>query len=131
MEDHMARRASIYIGDDMQQYIEAHQSNGESVSGIINSAIDRLQYLIKTAEPSLTDAEWSLICDARTGAVNTPVSQAISGLVGAIEDAIALDGADKTHGVDGPALVAKLRDLDRLGRMAVVDRAERWWATQG
>lgn len=125
----MPQRTSIYIGDAMQAYIADHQSKGDSTSGIINAAVDRLQYLINTAEPDhLTDAEWMLIYDARNGAVNTPIAQAVSGLVGAIEDAIALDGADRTHGVDGPALIAKLRGLDRLGRMAVIDRAERWWA---
>lgn len=127
----MAKRTSIYIGDTAQAYIVAHQASGDSTSGILNAAVDRVQYLLKTAEPELTDAEWMLIYDARNGAVNTPIAQAIAGLVGAIEDAIEMGGAAKTHGVDGPELLAKLRDLDRLGRMAVLDRAERWWATNG
>jgi hypothetical protein len=129
MEDHtMAKRTSIYIGDDMQAYIAAHQGDGESVSGIINAAIDRLRYLLQTAEPDLTDAEWTLIYNTQSSAATMPPAQTVSAIVAAVEDSIALDHMDREYDVDGPALAAKLRTLDRLGRMAVIDRAERWWA---
>lgn len=126
----MAKRTSIYIGDDMQAYIAAHQGDGDSASGIINTAVDRLRYLLQTAEPDLTDAEWTLIYNTQSSAATMPPAQTVSAIVGTVEDSIALDHMDREYGVDGPSLVAKLRALDRLGRMAVIDRAERWWADQ-
>jgi len=127
----MAKRTSIYIGDDMQAYIDAHQGEGDSVSGIINAAIDRLQYLLLLAEPKLTHDEWLLVYNTQSSATVMPPAQTVSAIVSSVEDSIALDHMDREYGVDGPALVAKLRGLDRVGRMAVVDCAERWWAKNG
>ncbi len=126
----MAKRISIYLGDEAQAYVEGHTTEDGSTSGAIYAAIDRLGYLLKTAMPTLTDDEWQLIYDARNGAINTPASQAVSGLIGAIEDAIDLDHLDKKYDIDGVALLAKLKKLDRVGRMAVLDSAEQYWAKQ-
>lgn len=45
-----------------------------------------------------------------------------------LDDAVRLDGLAAKWGIDGPALVARLRALDPIAATAVVDAAERFWA---
>ena len=73
----------------------------------------------------LTEAEASLICDALNG---TLIDHRTYHLVWAsVDDAIRLDGLDEKWGVDGPALVGKLRDLDHCGMLAIADAVDRFW----
>jgi len=47
-----------------------------------------------------------------------------------IEDSIRLEGLAARHGIDGPALVQKLRVLPRSQWLAIVDAVERWWGSE-
>lgn len=78
---------------------------------------------------ALTEAEVSLLADASNGVIYE--SWSIPHLAAGIEDAIALDGADRKWGVDGPALLAKLAALDSAATFALVDALERFWAAAG
>lgn len=73
----------------------------------------------------LTEAEASLLCDASNGTLWEPAS--IPLLWAGVDDAIRLHGVDRQWGVDGPALVARLRALDAGASWALVDAVERFW----
>lgn len=76
---------------------------------------------------SLSSAESSLICDAARGTAWDTSSYRL--LWAEIDDAIRLDQLDTKWNVDGPALVAKLRNLAPGTAMAIVDAVERFWLT--
>ncbi|MBU1248825.1 MAG: type II toxin-antitoxin system ParD family antitoxin [Proteobacteria bacterium] len=128
----MSKRTSIYIGPALRTYLDERTNDGAygSTSGIINAAADRLSLLYKHAMPNLSEAEWNLIFDCCNGSVLEPAENAVWGLVLNVEDSIVLDGTDEKWEVDGPALITKLKALDRTGILAIVDKAERFWAAQ-
>ncbi len=77
------------------------------------------------ARVELSEAEASLICDALNGTLMDPHSYRL--LWAEVADAVRLDGLDAKWGVDGDALVERLRALSPGAMMAVVDAVERFW----
>jgi hypothetical protein len=87
--------------------------------------LHRYYYLLRLALPSFSEAEASLIVDALNGLLTEAHT---ARLVRAnIEDAIE-EGLAAKHGVDGAALLARLRALSEFEQMALADGAERFWA---
>jgi hypothetical protein len=77
----------------------------------------------------LSVAEMSLILDTLNGAWVDQNS--IAWIHAEVEDAIRLNQLDEKWKVDGPALLAKLRQLDYIHSCALADAAERWWHRVG
>jgi len=77
------------------------------------------------ARVDLSEAEWNLLRDALNGTWIDETSY--RHLWMEIADAIRLDRLDEKWGVDGPALVEKLRGLCPGACMAVAHAVERWW----
>ncbi|WP_374713122.1 hypothetical protein [Symbiobacterium terraclitae] len=96
-------------------------------SATIARDLDRLYTLYKLAlrEAPLAVGEACLICDVLNGTLMDASSVAM--LWAEVADGIRLDGLDKKWGVDGEALVKRLKGLDRLTCLALVDAAERFW----
>lgn len=97
-------------------------------SGTIARDLGRLYDLYRQAlrEVPLTTAEACLICDVMNGTMPEPYSTAC--LWAEVEDGIRLNKMDEKWGVDGPALVERLRALTPLQALALIDAAERFWA---
>jgi hypothetical protein len=114
----------VYIRESLQPEFEAR--GGSSI--VINRDLERLYTMYRRAirEVPLTLAEARLIVDALNGSLFDANTAPM--LWASIEDAIKLDGLAEKWGVDGPALVEKLRGLSAFHCMALVDAAERFWS---
>lgn len=120
----MAKTISFYIRSPLREELDLRGSNRSSV---INRDLERLYALYHRAirEVPIVEAEAYLICDSLNGSLlDANTAQA---LWAGIADSIRLDGLDVKWQVDGPALVEKLRGLNALQAMALVDAAERFW----
>lgn len=120
----MAKTVGLYLRDEIEKEI---RSRGENRSWIISRDLERLYALYRRAirETPLEYREACLIVDALNGSIMDANTATM--LWASIEDACKLDGLDKKWEVDGSALVEKLRGLNVLQAMALIDAAERVW----
>ena len=120
------RVARSPLGDELRRRAPAQQ-NG-NLTWVATRDLERyyhaLQEALKTVE--LTEQECLLLCDALNGTIMEP--HTIRLLWATVADAVQLDGLDRKWGVDGEALVAKLRGYSYPQQLAIVDAVERWWA---
>ncbi|MDK2883320.1 MAG: hypothetical protein PWP58_1656 [Bacillota bacterium] len=96
-------------------------------STVINRDLDRLYTLYRRAlaQVGLTTREALLIADALNGILMDVTTVPL--FWAQIQDAIAVEHLDKKWQVDGQALVEKLRGLNEIQALAVIDAAERFW----
>ncbi len=110
--------------------VDAVDSRGgqQNRSGAISRDLWRLYTLYEYALTSVPLAveEALLFVDALNGVALDAASATL--LWAEIADAIRLSHLDEKWGVDGPAFVQRLKELDRLQCLALVDAAERFWA---
>lgn len=94
-------------------------------SGTLAAMLERYARVCERCQPELSEPEMNLCRDVLNGTwlVDSPCSWALA----SIEDAISMDGYDQKWGVDGAALLRRLRGLDEAGWTALVDSVERWW----
>lgn len=115
----------VSMAEDVLKQVE---ERGEARSTIITRDLDRLYTLYRRAlkRTGLTIDEACLITDALNGSLMTADTAHL--LWASIEDAIKYEGLQEKWGVDGKALVEKLRcSLNEIQTMAVIDAAERFW----
>jgi hypothetical protein len=126
----MARKASVYIGDELEAAIqERHdEKRGESISGLINKMADRYREVCRRSAPRLSPQAWCLLFDALNGFWLQPASMGVRGIPMEVEDGIGMDGLDEKWGVDGEGLKARLADASFAELVAIADAAERFWA---
>ena len=105
----LIERLGIGRDSDVREHLERYVA-------ILDSAL---------ASVDLTEAEAWLICDACNGTLFEP--HTVSLLWATVDDAVRLNALDHKWGVDGPALVAKLRGLSYCQSLALVDAVERFW----
>ena len=124
----MKHPTSIRLRPGVATEIEARESPSTSRSQVINRDLDRLYALYKRTLPEiqLSVPEAMLIVDALNGTVFYDAGSATL-LWASVEDSIRLDGLADKWGVDGKALVEKLRGLTPAQSLAVIDAAERFW----
>ena len=122
----MAKTVGIYLRPETEKELSAR---GENRSHVIARDLDRFYTLYRRAirEVSLAEKEACLLVDALNGVILD--ASTAQHLWAEIEDAIKLDGLAEKWDVDGPALVGKLRGLNALQAMALVDGAEKVWQT--
>ena len=118
------RNRGVYIPDSIAAELAAR---GDNRSGIISRDLERLYALYVRAlkESQLTLPEACLIVDL----LNATIMDASTArmLWAEVEDGIKLDGLAEKWSVDGPALVAKIKALNDIQSLALVDAAERFW----
>lgn len=117
-------KLSIAISDELLEKINAR---GNSRSRVIQRDLDRYYGLLERAlkRAKLSVKEACLIADVLNGTV---IDARTAGMFWAeVEDGIELEGYDEKWGVDGQALVEKLKNLNELQAMAIIDAAERFW----
>jgi len=119
-------QAGIYFRPDIAREID---TRGDNRSAIVTRDLERLYSLYRRSmkEVTLTVAEGSLLVDALNGSLMDAASAAL--LWAEIEDAIKLDNLAEKWNVDGQALVEKLKGLTAIQSLAIVDAAERFWAS--
>lgn len=120
----MARKTTIYLTDRA----EAVLAGGESLSGSINRIADRYYEVMRRSRIDLTPGELDAVRDALNGWLAEPAATISGGPALEVEDALD-DGLAERHGIDGRALVAKLRALTYPQEVALVDAVEQYWRT--
>lgn len=112
---------------DVERALAARARNGES-RGLVASR-DLARYYATLARAlaalELTEGEASLISDALNGVLHTEHDAHLAWA--GVDDALHLEDLGSKWGVDGPALVARLRAAGPWGQLAVVDAVERFW----
>jgi hypothetical protein len=100
-------------------------------SMVIHRDLERLYTLYRhaLANMNLSAKEACLIADALNGILFEPATAQL--LWANIAEAISVDGLDTKWGVDGKALVERLRTADHLTCFAIIDAAERFWQAVG
>lgn len=98
-----------------------------SRSTVINRDLERLYTLYDRAlrEVELTTGEACLVVDVLNGSLMDANTARL--LWASVEDGIRLDGLAEKWGVDGKALVEKLKGLNDIQALALVDAGERFW----
>lgn len=121
----MAKTIGIYLRPETEKDLSAR---GENRSYVIARDLDRLYSLYRRAirEVPLTEREACLLVDALNGVLIDAATAPFS-LQANIEDSIIIDRLAEKWDVDGPALIEKLRGLNAIQSMALVDGAERFW----
>ena len=74
----------------------------------------------------LSASEQALILDARRGILHD--ERFLTLLPHEVEDAVALEGLDEKWGVDGEALVEKLKAMPPVALAAIVDASDWYWS---
>lgn len=114
-----ANKYSISITPD----VEARLPNADSRSGSINRGLDRYAELIeRTPLPEFTPSEWGLVMDACRGTWWEPAAN-IAALWMGVDDALD-DGLSEKWGVDGIALVKRLKGLSFAEELRIVHELE-------
>lgn len=132
----MAKRYSIYASAVLDRALaERIGEDGEeglrSRSATLTYMADRYAEICRRSLPLLTLNEWLLICDAMNGTASWdyPLGAA-TGLAHNVHDGCDMNGlGDKWAVADWRGLVSRLADLPFASQIAVVDAAERFWAT--
>lgn len=99
-------------------------ARGDNPNLVAKRDLERYYALLRQSLPTFSRSEASLIVDALNGTLIEPHTARL--LWAAIDDAL-YDGLAEKWGVDGLALVARLRRLTPFEALAVVDAAERYW----
>ena len=76
--------------------------------------------------PPFSVAELGLLADVTNGLRVEP--HTVQLLWASVDDGVRLEGLDKKWGLDGAALVARLRGLSYAQAAALLDALKRWWA---
>ncbi len=119
---------------DLAGPLAARQDDpGASLGRVAHQCIERYLALLaaELRRVDLSEAEAMLLLDRLNGVLHETPESIPTMLWAGVDDSIARDGLDRTWGVDGPALVAKLRALSPVQAVAVVDACERYWVTVG
>lgn len=132
------QRLSITMPAHTLAQIEARQARpGEEQSydrsATIAKALDRYFYALASARRGLrsrfSEAEQGILLDVANGALFA--APCAVGFIEAEVAAAIVDGVADKWGVDGPALIKKLKALSYTEKLALIDAAERWWHRAG
>ena len=85
--------------------------------------LERYKLILDRVRPDFAPAEWALLVEAWAATVAEPAS-VVEELADTVEDAARGWDLGRAHGVDTPALVARLRRLGLAQTVAVVERLE-------
>ena len=110
----------------LEPLLQQRAAPGQSPGSIAARDLERYYALLAVSLPALSELETMALRDALNGTV-LDVSTARL-LWAGVDDAIRLDGLAEKWGIDGVALVARLRGLTLAQSLALVDAVERYWA---
>ena len=126
-----AKKLSITLDGSVWAEVASRlQQNEQNVSGTISRDLDRYYAALERARRSLREklsqSEISAVIDNLNDCwMAEPYS--IQLVYANIADGIQEEGLAQAWGIDGPALVEKLRTMSFIELCALVDASERWW----
>jgi hypothetical protein len=119
-------RIQFYYGrSPLRTALEERTRHEQTTSEIAKRDLERYYDALRRALQAFSEPEASLIVDACKAWLVEPHSAPL--LWAEVDDAIRGDGLAVKWGVDGSALVARLRALTPFEALAVCDAAERFW----
>jgi hypothetical protein len=124
-----SRKKSIWMGEPLERLIASRrrtQDDEVNVSGAINTAVDRYLEILRRSMPTLPLGEWCALFDALNGCW---MLESWSPRY-AFADVADTPGLGQKWQIDQDALVARLQACDYATCVAVVDAAERFWASE-
>lgn len=124
----MAKRTSIYLPDQVGDFIRSYGEN--SLSGSIATLLERYRAITTGACPELRMAEWCAIVDANNGCgvwLSAGGPDPFSSLWANVADSEP-DGLDEKWKVSCLELAERLRQMPLASKAAVWDVAARFWA---
>jgi len=117
---------TILLTPGAREEVEARSGRGSlSRSALISTLLERYGEVVRRHLPALSEDEWHLILEVTNGWVATDRPESVRYLWLEIEDLAPDAGAEATE------LAKKLQGLDYAELLAIVDRAERYWAAVG
>ena len=118
------KKFHVSMAEDVLKLVE---ERGEARSTVITRDLERLYTLYRRAlrRVDLSLDEACLITDALNSSFMTADTAHL--LWASIEDAMKYEGLQEKWEVDGKALVEKLRSLNEIQSMAIIDAAEKFW----
>lgn len=117
----------VSMAEDVLKQVE---ERGKARSTVITRDLDRLYTLYRRAlrHVDLSINEACLIVDALNSTLMTADTAHL--LWASIQDAIEYENLAEKWNVDGSALIEKLRSLNEIQSLAVIDAAERFWSNE-
>jgi hypothetical protein len=131
MPEENANLVMFRVMPDLQAHLAARTNDRttdeQSTNLIARRDLERYYAVLRDSlqTVTLTEGEASALVDALNGTLLEAHTYSL--LWANVADAIRYDGLAEKWGIDGPALVAKLRALSPGAAMAVVDAAERYF----
>jgi hypothetical protein len=123
-----SRKKSIWMGEPLERLINSRrrtQDDELNVSGAINTAVDRYLEIVRRHMPTLSLGEWCAIFDALNGCWMLESWSPRYAFAEVADTA----GLEEKWGIDQDALTQQLQAFDYATCVAVVDAAERFWAS--
>lgn len=117
----------VSMAEDVLKQVE---ERGKARSTVITRDLDRLYTLYRRAlrHVDLSINEACLIVDALNSTLMTADTAHL--LWASIQDVIEYENLAEKWNVDGSALIEKLRSLNEIQSLAVIDAAERFWSNE-
>jgi hypothetical protein len=134
-------KTALSISPEIKQQITARaggdgrSSERYGFSGVIERDLDRYYLALRYARAELREIlsgdEVAAIVDNLNGVWMMPAEVGVRLIWANVEDGIDLEQLDKKWGIDGAALVAKLKALNFIQSAALADAVERFWLGDG
>ncbi len=115
------QRESAFGSEEIEAALRAR---GDDLIQIAARDLERYYALLPRATPRFSEEEAGLLADAFAG--RTIPADDPRAVWSTVQKGIQRDGLDRRWFVDGVSLVAKLRFLDPLQRVALIDAFERY-----
>ena len=123
----MAQKSSVYLADESLAVLRATARDGEdfSLSGRINSIVQRYGEVVARECPEFSLGEWCAICDANNGTILDDMPSTTAFMWANVADS---EGIGEKWGIDAEKLVAKMRKLGYAQTVAVAEVVQRFWS---
>lgn len=117
-----AIRTTIYVPEEIQRLL-----GGDTGSARINGIVARYGRIVAEAQPALTTSQWLAVLDAANGLalLDDAGTDMTAYLWAEIADAT---GLAERWGIDQAQLVATVRALPYVSRVAIAEAARAFWA---
>lgn len=122
------KRSTLYLHARTRKVI----GDTANVSGRINSIADRYNEMVQrsSVREAFTDPEWKAVTEVINDGEWEPAAVILASIPHVFQGACASQVLQR-HGVDKPALLAKLSALSTTDKIAVVELAEFHGVTEG
>lgn len=123
----MAQKSSVYLTDNSLAVLRATavKDCDFSLSGRINSIVERYGEVVARECPTFALGEWCAICDANNGSILDDMPQTTAFMWANVADS---DGIGEKWEINVNKLVVKMRNLTYAETICVAEVVQRFWS---